>query len=150
VLRVIGDAKRMSHRLHQSDILVLKQLCKDLDIQFPAEIAKKADSNDTDFDRWLSGKKIAIYTLVEPAGQRAAEFLRQLCPTVLVELNCDHECTQGLINLARNADLFVFAWKCSKHQAFYCIKKHRKIENSLIQPKGKGASSILRSILEEG
>lgn len=149
VLSVIEEGQRMSHRLHHSDILIIEQLCKDLNINCPIQRPLADGEEGGGFEKILANKRIAIYTLVEPAGQRAAEVLKKLCSTVQVNLNCDHECTEGLINLARSADLFVFAWKCSKHQAFYCIKKHRKSERPLIQPEGKGASSILRAILED-
>ena len=67
-------------------------------------------------------------------------------PTIQVELNADHECTSRLIALARNADLFVFAWKSSKHQAYYCVKDHRDPKRALLHPVGKGSSSILQAI----
>lgn len=149
VLRVLEDCKRMSHRLHQSDILVVEQLCRDLSIDCPIQRGQPDNVQHEEIEQILANKKIAIYTLVESAGQRAAEALKQLCPSVQVDLNCDHECTEALASLARSADLFVFAWKCSKHQAFYCIKKYRNPEKPLIQPEGKGASSILRAVLAD-
>lgn len=148
VLKVIEGAKRNSHRLHPSDFYIVEQLCKDVDIECPIQPSKADDDRTVGFEESLAGKKIAIYTLVEPAGQRAAAVLKKLCPSVEVELNYDHECTESLANLARSADLFVFAWKSSKHQAFFCIKKYRDSEKPLLQPLGKGASSILRSVLE--
>ncbi len=146
VLRVVEDARRLAHRLSSTDALVVKQLCWDYDIDCPTEICERKGAQLDKTGDELSGKRVAIYTLVEAAGQRAATVLLQMCPTVRVDLNSDHECTKALINLARSADLFVFAWKSSKHQAYYCVKDHRAERRALIHPLGKG-SSILRAIL---
>lgn len=148
VVSVVDRAHRMAHRLSPADSVVIEQLCKDFDIECPADLVRRDDTGVFEPERTLSGKKIGIYTLMEPAGQRAAALLVQLCPTVRVELNSDHECTKRLINLARSADLFIFAWKSSKHQAFYCVKDNRDTDNPLIQPQGKGTSSILRALFD--
>jgi hypothetical protein len=147
VLRVIEEARRLAHRLSPADAMVVQQLCRDYEIDCPTEIHQGETGLIDGAGEALSGKNVGIYTLVEPAGQRAAAFLYQICPTVRVELNSDHDCTKALINLAQRADLFVFAWKSSKHQAFYCIKEHRDAGRVLLQPLGKGSSSILRAIL---
>ena len=65
---------------------------------------------------------IGIYTLTEAAGARAKAALKELFPTCTIEVNSDTVCTSGLANLARTADFFVFAWRSSSHQAFFCVK----------------------------
>lgn len=148
VLGVIEKARSLAHRLTSTDRLVVQNLCLDYGIEYPPEFVKETgDTTAVETVDLLSGKKVGIYTLEEPAGQRAASLLKTHCPTVHVELNHDHECTNRLSNLARNADIFVFAWKSSKHQAFYCVKNNRSGTNTLIQAQGKGTSSILRAIL---
>jgi len=146
VLRVVEEARRLAHRLTSTDMLVVGQLCQDYAIDCPTEFTKADDTVVAEADEALAGKKVGIYTLEEPAGQRAANILEIRCPTVRVELNHDHECTKRLINLAQSAELFVFAWKNSKHQAFYCVKAHRAVDAPFIQAQGKGSSSILRAI----
>ncbi|EXI65339.1 MAG: hypothetical protein AW08_03258 [Candidatus Accumulibacter adjunctus] len=148
VLRVTEAVRRLAHRLSPADAMVIEQLCRDYGIDCPAEIGQVETGRIDGAADALSGKSVGIYTLVEPAGQRAAALLYQICPTVRVELNSDHECTKALSHLARSADLFVFAWKSSKHQAFYCVKDHRDANNPMIQAQGKGTSSILRALLE--
>jgi hypothetical protein len=148
VLCVIEKARPLAHRLTPTDMLVIQNLCKDYEIDFPTEFAaREVDRVDTEAIDLLAGKKVGIYTLEESAGQRAAALLEKSCPTVRVELNHDHECTSRLSNLARSADIFVFAWKSSKHQAFYCVKDHRNATNPMIQAQGKGTSSILHAVL---
>jgi hypothetical protein len=147
-LRVIEEARRLAHRLSYADGLVIGLLCQDYAIDYPIELAKDDDAEVAQVGEALADKKVGIYTLDEPAGQRAASLVESRCRAVRVELNHDHECTKRLINLARTADLFVFAWKSSKHQAFYCVKDHRDADNPMIQAQGKGTSSILRAVFE--
>lgn len=147
-LKVIEEAKRISHRLLKTDMLVIKQLCNDLGIEYPEEYFADNTENKVQVTQNLTDKKIGIYTLEEGVAKRASEILKELYPEVSVELNHDHECTKALTNLAKTADYFIFAWKCSKHQAFYCAKKHRGNASPLIQPLGKGASSILRALTD--
>lgn len=148
VLRVIEEARRLAHRLSATDSLVIGLLCQDYAINCPIELKKDEDAIASEVNDALAGKKVGIYTLDEPAGQRAASLVENHCQDVRVELNHDHECTKHLINLARTANLFVFAWKSSKHQAFYCVKDHRDADNPMVQAQGKGTSSILRAVLE--
>ena len=148
VLGVVEKARPLAHRLTSTDTLVVQNLCQDYGIDCPTEFVKEdGDTIATETVDVLAGKKVGIYTLEEPAGQRAASLLENRCPTVRVELNHDHECTNRLSNLARSADIFVFAWKSSKHQAFYCVKNNRSVTNPMIQAQGKGTSSILRAVL---
>jgi len=149
VLRVVEASRRLAHRLSSTDGLVIGLLCQDYAIDCPTEFAQDEDAEATEVGEALSGKKVGIYTLDEPAGQRAASVVETRCRAVRVELNHDHECTKRLINLARAADLFVFAWKSSKHQAFYCVKDHRDADNPMIQAQGKGTSSILRAVFAQ-
>lgn len=148
VLGVVEKARPLAHRLTSTDTLVVQNLCQDYGIDCPTEFVKEdGDAIAAETVDVLAGKKVGIYTLEEPAGQRAASLLENRCPTVRVELNHDHECTNRLSNLARSADIFVFAWKSSKHQAFYCVKDNRGGTNPMIQAQGKGTSSILRAVL---
>jgi hypothetical protein len=70
----------------------------------------------------LEGKTIGIYTLAEAAGSRAKAALEKLFPGCKVVVNSDLVATPQLTSLAKSADMFVFAWKSSSHQAFYCVK----------------------------
>ena len=91
---------------------------------------------------------IGIYTLTEPAAQRARQFLRNLLPLARVEVSADVVATEKLKHLAANADIFVFAWKSSKHQAYYAVKEARRNRQTLL-PLGKGSASILDCVFRE-
>lgn len=155
-LRLFTDvssfAQQSAHRITESQRRALKELYIDFEVEFPTKLEKpfssEADGEDNQLSERLAGKRIAIYTLTEPAGKRAADKLKEIAPGSEVILNSDHECTERLSVLAKSADIFVFAWKSSKHQAYYCIKNNRSKELPLLQPLGKGSASIIREILD--
>lgn len=148
-MAVVEMARAYAHRLRSVQYEILSLLakdygCPDLLEAFPVrdsvgqELTPRAD-----FDGM-----IGIYTLTEPAGQRAREFLRKLLPQATVEVNSDHVATEKLKNLAANADIFVFAWKSSKHQAYFAAKDARGTKTTLL-PLGKGSASILDCVLAD-
>jgi hypothetical protein len=91
---------------------------------------------------------IGIYTLTAGAGQRAKVILETMYPGAVVEINSDPVSTDRLVSLAKNADIFVFAWKSSKHQAYFCIKEARQGQD-IVLPLGKGSASILSGVLDK-
>ena len=148
-MKVLNVARRVSHRMSSAHRTALETLCLDLEFERPVELIETEHEDESEsVSQLLANRKIAIYTLAEQAGQRAAKMLKQLCPEVSVDINSDAVCTEPLIALAKHADIFVFAWKSSKHQAYYCVKKHRPEGLPLLHPLGKGSSSILREIFE--
>jgi len=84
---------------------------------------------------------------MEGAGKRAKEILNELLPNARVETNKDGVATSRLTALAKNADIFVFSWKASKHQAYYCVKDARS-DRDIIMPSGKGTASIVREVVD--
>jgi hypothetical protein len=90
---------------------------------------------------------VGIYTLMEAAGQRATEILKQLLPGATIETNADTVATSRLKHLAKTADVFVFAWKSSTHQAYYCAKDSREGRDILL-PQGAGTASLVQTVLD--
>jgi hypothetical protein len=89
---------------------------------------------------------VALYTLTEPAAQRARDVLRSIAPNAEIEITADTVATDRLRHLSSKADVFVFAWRSSKHQAYYCVKENRG-NRPLSMPAGKGAASIVDAAL---
>ena len=148
-MTVVELARSCAHRLGVVQYKILSLLakdfgCSDLLSAFPPrESGSQELTPKTDFTGL-----IGIYTLTEPAGQRAKDFLQDLLPQARVEVNADHVATDRLKNLAATADIFVFAWKSSKHQAFFAAKESRSPKKILL-PLGKGSASILACVLAE-
>ena len=88
---------------------------------------------------------VAIYTLTESVGKRAAELLKSLYPGIRVELVHDHVSTPRLEELARNANVFVVVWRSAKHAATQAIEQLRPALPTLYPP-GSGCASLLRIV----
>lgn len=148
-MAVFDMARSCSHRLRPVQFSILTLLAKDYECAglletFPVDEGSSLDlSPRIDFTGL-----VGIYTLTEQAGQRAGQFLRKMFPQARVELNADHVSTDKLKQLAANADIFVFAWKSSKHQAYFAAKEARGSKRMLL-PLGKGSASILDCVLGE-
>ncbi len=100
-----------------------------------------------EFATYLSGKSIAIYSLVESASRQAKAALQDLAPNLDVECSADHGGTTQLRTMATNCDLFVIAWSAAKHAATDFIRAHRR-DRPLVFAQGKGVSSLLRAVEE--
>ncbi|GGE06123.1 hypothetical protein GCM10011515_26990 [Tsuneonella deserti] len=150
-LQVLGQATTFSHRLVPADLVPIETLAQDYGVGPEAVSALKREAQGDDTTSAvvtsLKDKTIGIYTLAEAAGSRAKAALEELFPGCKVVVNSDLVATAQLTSLAKAADLFVFAWKSSSHQAFYCVKDALAGREPIWAP-GKGTASILRAILD--
>lgn len=148
-LSVVGMARACSHRLSSVQYELLNLLAKDYGCSGLVESFSSGDGVTQEIAPRIDFiGLIGIYTLTEQAGQRARQYLRKLFPQARIELNADHVATDKLKGLAANADIFVFAWKSSKHQAYFAAKDARGSQRTLL-PVGKGSASILDCVLTE-
>lgn len=100
----------------------------------------------------LNHKMVGIYTLTESVALRVKQQLLDDYPKVDIRLNNDKGGSNMLRSLAKESDIFIFAWLSSKHSAYYAIKEERK-GKPFLQPSGKGSTSMLdciRSYLKKG
>ncbi len=149
-LQVLGQAAGFAHRLAQHDLVPIEILAKDYGVSPEAVSALRRDEKGKDAGPVLpnlEGKTIGVYTLAEAAGSRAKAALEKLFPGCKVVVNSDLVATPQLTSLAKSADMFVFAWKSSSHQAFYCVKDSLTKGEPIWAP-GKGTASILRAVLD--
>lgn len=150
-LSVVEVVAANRHRVDETVWMILDALGRDYNAtEYVEKVrpAKEAVKASFAAKNALEGKKIGIYSLTEQAALRAKSYLESIFLNVTVEVNHDHEATQALINLAKSSDLFVFAWRSSKHQAYFCVKNHID-EKRLLMPTGKGSTSIVNCLLEK-
>lgn len=146
---VVGMARTCSHRLSPIQYELLKLLAKDYECSELLNSFSEVDDQGKEISPRIDFTGlVGIYTLTEQAGQRARQYLRKLFPQARIELNADHVATDKLKGLAASADIFVFAWKSSKHQAYFAAKEARGSKR-ILHPLGKGSASILDCVLEE-
>jgi hypothetical protein len=98
--------------------------------------------------RSLEGQSIAIYTLTESSGRQAEKALRNLVPSLKIELAHDHVASPRLVRLARDSDIFVLATASAKHAATDCIAANRRKRAPPLYASGRGFSSIVRAVEE--
>ena len=148
-LQVLGQATSFAHQLAPADLVPIQTLVKDYGVgpEAVSALKRETEADDTTALPSLEGRTIGIYTLAEAAGSRAKAALEQLFPGCRVVVNSDLVATAQLTSLAKAADVFVFAWKSSSHQAFFCVK-NALAGGELIWAPGKGTVSILRAVID--
>jgi hypothetical protein len=149
-LNVVGKLRVAPHRITQVQRILLETLARDYNCPGLLDNFPVSSSEATITNTEISGYSglIGIYTLTDGAGQRAKEILLRMLPQARVGLNGDANATDQLRALAKAADIFVFAWKSSKHQAYFCVKDARQGRETVL-PLGKGSASILTGVLEK-
>ncbi|MDB5470159.1 MAG: hypothetical protein JWR84_1719 [Caulobacter sp.] len=148
-LAVVGQSQAFAHRLAAADFLPIEFLARDFGVDPRSILALRpepqqdADAESVD----LAGKLVGIYTLSQAAGARAKAVLEALFPGCRIEVNSDKVSTSSLTTLARTSDIFVFAWRSSSHQAFYCVKDALNGRDPTYAA-GKGTASIINAVRE--
>ena len=148
-ISIINHFLSIAHRISRPQRDILKTLaqdfnCPDLLNSFPAE----KDDEDSEVLRQDYIGYIGIYTLTDGASQRASAVLKKYYPQARIEVNNDHDATARLKSLAKNSDIFVFAWKSGKHQAYFCIKDARA-HDEILMASGKGSASIIKCVMDK-
>ncbi len=146
--KVRAFAERNWVDLEIEQISVLLWLEKKLSFDTPILTSLEQNDSQQQFvpESSLKGLKVAISTLTEKAGLRAAEILKIQFEGIEVILNHDKVATDKLTNLAKTADYFIFCNKSAAHQAYYAVKD---ITKKIIYVDGKGTSSIVRAFIEQ-
>ena len=145
--QVIQACQDFSSRLDPLQTYQLRLLAREAQLE-PPELpeAPRSDHEQTqalDETRY----RVAIYSLDEAATRRAVEILKSLRPHWVIDTNADQVCTDRLKALAHKANVFVFAWRCSKHAAYYCVKANGQKEG-LVLARGVGTSSLVQAAVE--
>ncbi len=90
---------------------------------------------------------VAIYSLMEPAANRAAAIVRDWYPETRVETFTDKVASTALRNAAKQADLLVIADKAAAHAATDALKKARG-RKPINYALGKGSASLVEAVIE--
>lgn len=146
---IINYFLSIAHRISGPHKEILKTLaqdfnCRNLLSSFPEE--KEDKDNEVALQDY--GGYIGIYTLTDGASQRASAVLKKYYPNARIEVNNDHDATDRLKSLAKNSDIFVFAWKSGKHQAYFCVKEAR-VNDEILMASGKGSASIIKCVMDK-
>jgi hypothetical protein len=143
---VIQACSEFSARLEPLQIQQMELLAKEAGLEIPSLNGAHADSVATGPADELACS-IVFYSLDEGATRRAVDMLHILHPHWIIDTNSDQVCSDRLKSLARHAQVFVFAWRCSKHAAYYCVKANSPKDN-LVMARGVGTTSLVAAVLE--
>lgn len=142
--KVCYSIENFEHRITPSERLIIEFLSNDFNYSPNIKSNDHADITKIKSLSDLNGKTVAIYTLTERAGQRAQNVIEELYPGVVVKLSSEKVCSEKLKNISKTADIFLFSWRSSSHQAYYCVKDHS--DKMPIYVPGKGTASIISAL----
>lgn len=145
--QVVQACQEFSSRLEPLQAHQLRLLAQEAKLELPALPPPPAPASDEAQAVDETAYRVAIYSLDEAATRRAVEILKSLHPHWVVDTNADHVCSDRLKALAQHAHVFVFAWRCSKHAAYYCVKAVSQKEN-LVMARGVGTTSLVAAVVE--
>ena len=149
LLSVQQAAIEFHARLTPMEHALLKLLLTEAGLPIPSELQKVGVVDDvTTAQSSMTIGLVALYSLDEAATKRATQLLVELFPQLKVESSADMVCTPRLKSLAQQADVFVFAWKSSKHAAYDCVKAAVKGKDRLIMARGAGTTSLVEAATE--
>jgi hypothetical protein len=100
-----------------------------------------------DIRRVLAGKSIAVYSLTERIARRFGQLAERAFDGIKIHYVHDKSLTDRMKSLAQSADIFIINTWDAKHAATNGIKQNRAAEKLTIEPLGKSASSLLRSLI---
>lgn len=145
--RAVGFLQRRSDRLTIENRLVASLVIEELGLAAES-IRPVSEYEPGQLGTWPNNTKIGIYTLTPGVGERVVGYVQSIHPNVSIQVNSDHVSTEGLRNLAQEADVFVIVSRSAKHAATDAIKDSRSKESPILYPSGKGSSSIIKALNE--
>jgi hypothetical protein len=143
LVAVVQACLDFSARLDPLQIEQLQLLASEAKLELPLLRPPPEDSVAVDEPSY----RIVFYSLEEGATRRAVDILSILHPSWIVDTNADHVCSERLKALSQRAQVFVFAWRCSKHAAYHCVKANSS-NGVLAMARGVGTSSLVTAALE--
>lgn len=150
--QVVSGFRLWSRRIRPDQWDLLEQLIVDLGQQGLLDgLRQQDDSSPADANhpfRQLAGKSVAIYTLTERIGSRAAAVLRSRFDGVKLHLLHDHASTDRLVQLASSADIFIVNTWDAKHAATNAIHAVRSRDSVTLFPRSKSAGSLIRVLYD--
>lgn len=141
-----GAAVMWIDRLSAVQAILLMKLftAAGLDFPMPSVNLTTGDSRR----RRTPFRRVGIYSLAESAAQRASQWIKEQWPGVNVTLAHDHVNSDQLEAMARNCDVVAVQTSHAKHAAAAAIEAAADSSDKLLRVNGRGATSLLRAILE--
>jgi len=151
VARVAAIFHRWYRRIDTSQWALLRRLADELHV--PDAVGKQlggeAAAGTVSIWSTLERKRVALYSLREPALRRVHSTLLELCPNIHVEAFSDRVGGSPALRAASaTADIFVLATAAAKHAATLYIEANRPKSHVTLYARGQGSASLLDAIRE--
>lgn len=149
VARIAAIFQRWYRRIDAAQWALLRQLADELRV--PDAVGKPPVDGTAGGGAsiWaaLERKRIALYSLREPALHRVKSILQELCPGTQVEVFSDRVGGSPALRAASStADIFVLATAAAKHAATIYIEANRPKGTATLYARGQGSASLLEAI----
>ena len=147
-LQIVNAFREWTRRVRLDQWALLEHLAADLGLSdslsgvLPAGDEPEDDSES--LTSRLAGQTVAIYTLTERIGRRAADVIASCFNDVRVQLLHDKVASDRIHHLSHNADVFIVNTWDAKHAATNAIDQHRGKSQVTLYPTSKSAGSIVR------
>lgn len=147
---IIDEFRNWSRRIRDDQWDLIDLLASDLNqrklLHGLRPVDESPETPGTPRTDHLKGKTVAIYSLTERIGQRAAQLITRAFPGVKIHLLHDKVASDRLIQLATTADIFIVNTWDAKHAASTCIARTRDCRQPPLYPSSKSSSSIFHSL----
>jgi hypothetical protein len=151
VVRVQSLFARWYRRIGAEQWLLFQELAREIGVSVAGPTLQQESTSANTRSKWsaLAEVRIALYSLREPALRRARATLKQLCPSVDVQLFSDHVGgSPSLRAAASTADVFVIATGAAKHAATGFIEACRPTASVTLRARGQGSAGLLGALAE--
>jgi len=149
-LQVTNGFREWSRRIRVDQWVMIEQLARDIGLAdtltgIQPDHDDSAGTAQSLADR-LAGQTVAIYTLTERIGRRAADIISSQFHDVRIQLAHDKVASDRLEQLSRNADVFIVNTWDAKHAATNAIQANRPESSVTLRPQSKSAGGVVRAI----
>lgn len=146
VARAAGVALSWSDRVEETDGLLLNLVLSSAGVAPPIPEADiDVDAQDRRGERSFS--RVGIYSLLEPAANLAASWIRQRWPSVDVTVSSEHVNTTPLAAFVRSADVLLVHTSHATHAATNAILALAD-PAKVVYVHGRGATSLFRACVD--
>ncbi|MCV6970079.1 hypothetical protein H7I00_10835 [Mycobacterium bohemicum] len=143
IAQAAGVAQAWTDRIDTSDASVLRLLFRSASVEFALPNEHNA------FGRVVRPfKSVGIYSMMESAIQVVTSWIQQRWPDVKVRASSEADNSKPLTSLARGVDVMLVQTSHAKHAATGAIEVAVNDPSRLVLVHGRGASSLMRALLD--
>lgn len=142
IVKAASVARGWAERIDPSDALVLGILFNSARTEFTVDNQDGARTSTRPF------KTIGVYSMMENAIQVVTKWISERWPEVTVRASSEADSSKMLISLVQSVDVMLVQTSRAKHAATAAIDAAITDRSRLVYVNGRGASSLMRALLD--